>query len=266
MIVNEWPYSHIEKENYIESRSVIGDTIIDKKSYFKISLINSKGRNHLFFERVDSTAGNLYRKDKWNDEILIDSLNSQLYDTSHASRHPEDFYNANCVCIQISDSVLFGEIRSFKSFFTEYSLDQTSHTLVDGIGLLRYWRSFDIGYEENKLIYAKIGDQTFGTPSSLNSENDQFNLEKEEPLFSFRAYPNPFNSVLILSIELSQISDLEINIYNVLGQKVFGKRRRTKDPGMHHEKFNFGKEPTGIYFLKIVASEQSVKKRVLYIK
>jgi hypothetical protein len=82
-------------------------------------------------------------------------------------------------------------------------------------------------------------------------------------------YPNPFNPVTTIAYDIPEISNVRIDMYNILGQKVRTLVNGTHQPGMYHVRWNgtndFGNPmASGMYFYRI-SSEQfiSVKKLVL---
>ena len=166
-IGNEWEYKVTVKDEsptfppppseiYYEKRTVTGDTLIEGIKYFTILYKSTRGADEFVFERIDSLNGNIYRFSRWHDEHLLDSLNSQLYDTSKANRNPDLGDNAESICVIVSDSVIYGQSRPYKSFHTNYSLHQSYHTLVKDIGLVNYWYDFDIGYTDYQLQSAAL--------------------------------------------------------------------------------------------------------------
>ncbi|PID27112.1 MAG: gingipain R [Candidatus Cloacimonadota bacterium] len=84
-------------------------------------------------------------------------------------------------------------------------------------------------------------------------------------------YPNPFNPTTTISFSVEKASDVEINIYNVKGQKVKSLLNQKMDAGNHqiqwHGKDDNGKQAgSGIYFMKLNAKDvnlSAMKKMIL---
>jgi hypothetical protein len=77
-------------------------------------------------------------------------------------------------------------------------------------------------------------------------------------------YPNPFNPLTMINYQLPMTSDVELSVYNLLGQKVKTLVSEKKAAGYHEVKFNAQNLSSGIYYYKIKAGEfQDVKKMVL---
>jgi len=77
-------------------------------------------------------------------------------------------------------------------------------------------------------------------------------------------YPNPFNPITMINYQLPKTSDVELSIYNLLGQKVatlVNERQRT---GYHQVEWDASRFSSGIYYYRIETGEfQDVKKMIL---
>lgn len=77
-------------------------------------------------------------------------------------------------------------------------------------------------------------------------------------------YPNPFNPTTMISFELPEVSQVELKIYNMLGQEVATLLNEEKQIGKHQIQFNASSLSSGIYLYKIKANDfVSVKKMML---
>jgi hypothetical protein len=77
-------------------------------------------------------------------------------------------------------------------------------------------------------------------------------------------YPNPFNPVTIISWQLAVGSDVELSIYNTLGQKVTTLVNGKFDAGYHQITWDAIGLAAGIYYYQIIAGNyRDVKKMVL---
>jgi len=86
---------------------------------------------------------------------------------------------------------------------------------------------------------------------------------EEMPLaISFNGnYPNPFNVSTVLRYELSQSAQVDISIYNIIGQRVATLFDGYQSAGEYDLTWNAGDFPSGVYFAQFKARdfEQSVK-------
>ncbi len=77
-------------------------------------------------------------------------------------------------------------------------------------------------------------------------------------------YPNPFNPSTNLAFGLSKTSDVQIEIFNILGQSIYHKTLSGLAAGYHTLKVEAQGWPAGIYFYRIQAENKvSIKKMVL---
>jgi hypothetical protein len=84
----------------------------------------------------------------------------------------------------------------------------------------------------------------------------QFNLEQN--------YPNPFNPSTKIKFSLPERSNVSLNLYNLIGEKVGEILNQSLEAGNHEVLFNANKLTSGIYFYKLVAgSSTSIRKMIL---
>jgi type IX secretion system substrate protein len=63
-------------------------------------------------------------------------------------------------------------------------------------------------------------------------------------------YPNPFNPSTMLTVEMAAAAELNVQIFNVLGQKVATLASGRYEHGLHKFHFNAGGLTSGIYFIR----------------
>ncbi len=77
-------------------------------------------------------------------------------------------------------------------------------------------------------------------------------------------HPNPFNPKTVISYQLPVSSEVELNIYNILGHKVVTLVSKKQPAGSYEVGFNGQNLSSGVYLYRIQAGEwQEVKKMVL---
>jgi hypothetical protein len=80
----------------------------------------------------------------------------------------------------------------------------------------------------------------------------------------FQNYPNPFNPITMINYQLPMTSEVELNVYNLLGQRVATLVSEWQHAGSHQAVFNAQGLPSGIYFYRIEAGAfHQVKKMIL---
>ncbi|MGB2868401.1 MAG: CHRD domain-containing protein [Bacteroidota bacterium] len=79
-------------------------------------------------------------------------------------------------------------------------------------------------------------------------------------------YPNPFNPTTAISFQLSAVSDVNLRVYNILGQEVATLVDGLLQPGSYKVEFNANSLATGMYFYRLNASNVSETRKMLLLK
>jgi hypothetical protein len=98
-------------------------------------------------------------------------------------------------------------------------------------------------------------------PSSTGDENT-----KVDNYFLEQNYPNPFNPSTKINFGLKKAGDVEITVYNILGNKVATLLNGYKEAGNHSTRFNGSNLCSGVYFYKIVLDGFIQTKKMLMLK
>ena len=126
---------------------------------------------------------------------------------------------------------------------------------------------------DNALPGSWAASAAYGTPGVIN---DVFvGMDAEAAVlpqgFSLEQnYPNPFNPATVISYQLSVVSDVKLEIYNLLGQKVVTLFEGRREAGMHQVRWD-GRDAAGrkvgagVYFYRLEAGKHytAVRKMVL---
>ncbi|MFZ0454130.1 MAG: T9SS type A sorting domain-containing protein [Ignavibacteriaceae bacterium] len=81
-----------------------------------------------------------------------------------------------------------------------------------------------------------------------------------------RNYPNPFNPVTTITYTLPQAGNVELKIYNSLGQKVAQLVNKQMQAGSYKVTWDAQNEPSGIYFYKITVNRFSQVNKMVLMK
>ena len=84
-------------------------------------------------------------------------------------------------------------------------------------------------------------------------------------------FPNPFNESTIISWHLAVGSDVDLTVYNTLGQKVVTLIAGKQKAGMHSLEWDAGQMASGVYYYRLQVADawdqgeifQEIKKMVL---
>ncbi|RMF56785.1 MAG: T9SS C-terminal target domain-containing protein [Calditrichaeota bacterium] len=111
------------------------------------------------------------------------------------------------------------------------------------------------------------------TPTGMSTDSPAF--PKTPVLVS--AYPNPFNPTIHFEVEVEHSGKLSVDIYNLLGEKIFTVTSRLYTPGRYHFEWNAQSNngeivASGVYIVEVVFSmlnsSQSFRtsQRIVYLK
>jgi hypothetical protein len=79
-------------------------------------------------------------------------------------------------------------------------------------------------------------------------------------------YPNPFNPVTTIEYRINKGSDINLSIYNVLGEKVMQLVNVYQDAGSYEVKFDASALSSGIYYYRISDGTEFITKKMTLLK
>ena len=101
----------------------------------------------------------------------------------------------------------------------------------------------------------------YGLITAIMDEN---NLPTKFALY--QNYPNPFNPTTTIKYALPKRSQVRIEVYNVLGERVASLVNDVERAGTHSVKFDGAELPSGVYFYRIIAGSYTAMKKMVVIK
>lgn len=99
---------------------------------------------------------------------------------------------------------------------------------------------------------------------AITSVEDENSLPQEFKLH--QNFPNPFNPETVIKFDVPQSTQVEISIYNILGQKVAELLNEELAAGYHSIKWDASKFSSGIYFYHLRAGNKVLVKKSLLMK
>jgi beta-xylosidase len=181
--------------------------------------------------------------------------------------------------VRIDSSIVYLRAQAYYGTSTasfSYSFDNKSFKLLGNKLSMRFDLSVFTGNKFCLFNYATIAKggfvdfDWFRTDSALLTgvENDQGFNYKDIPndYFGGQNYPNPFNNSTMINYQLAMNSNVELSVYNLLGQKVATLVNQEIPLGTHRVTWNAQNSPSGIYFYKITAGGYSEIRKMMLLK
>jgi hypothetical protein len=79
-------------------------------------------------------------------------------------------------------------------------------------------------------------------------------------------YPNPFNPTTSIKYQVSNISNVSLKVYDIIGNEIATLVNEIQPAGIYEVNFNASSLPSGVYFYKLQASSFSETKKMLLMK
>jgi len=136
------------------------------------------------------------------------------------------------------------------------------------------WTDPDYGYEPNGVsiqYYVTAVLQNSEDPtntvstSGIQMGKELFNQSSYD--FSLSSnYPNPFNPMTTIEYSVSDLTLVDLRIYNNMGEEIAVLVSEQKAAGNYSVQFNAFNLPSGIYFYRLQAGRQSLVKNMVLLK
>ncbi|MCS6989000.1 MAG: T9SS type A sorting domain-containing protein [Chloroherpetonaceae bacterium] len=114
-------------------------------------------------------------------------------------------------------------------------------------------------FPQRGLMYRLIpGPPGFSGAGVVKTPPKEFKLEQN--------YPNPFNPTTTIQFAVPTVSDVTLEVFNVLGQKVATLVNQRMEAGIHSVQFNAANLSSGAYFYRLRAGSFTQTKKMLLVK
>jgi hypothetical protein len=147
---------------------------------------------------------------------------------------------------ELENDTGFGEAVSISS--THAYIGNPFKTRISGNDTLQY----------GGALYVYGFNDALTSASKYNAIPNNYTLSQN--------YPNPFNPSTQISFSIPKLSNVNISIFNTLGQKVDEIINKNVAPGTHTVRWNAGEFSSGIYFYKLRVKSSDGSESVLRTK
>ncbi|MBO6524924.1 MAG: T9SS type A sorting domain-containing protein [Balneolaceae bacterium] len=116
--------------------------------------------------------------------------------------------------------------------------------------------------QKSKSAAARFGIVITPNTTSVRNETDEepakFALEQN--------YPNPFNPSTTINYSIENSGQVQITVYNLMGQKVAELVNETKSAGSHNVTWNASSAASGMYYYRLESNGQTLTQKMSLIK
>lgn len=238
--------------------------------------------NTVFTDVINDLTANTYYNvvieyNSMSEEItyLVDGTEVLTTEYGPGSNVPAEFIISNTN--SVPGAALHIDDLSIKQYAQPYpwlQVDRSSGSV--GVGrnqdLVLTFDTFNVTegtYRANLMITTNEDSlDPYMIPIELNVSNIVSNEEDDEvAVFELdQNYPNPFNPSTNIRFNLQQASDVQLDVYNVMGQKVATLVDGRRQAGAHVVSFNAANMASGMYIYRLQAAGQTLSRRMLLLK
>jgi len=117
--------------------------------------------------------------------------------------------------------------------------------------------------DANRIYFATMEASVWSINRTLTGAEEEIVLPQA---VSLQAYPNPFNSATRVSFRIPQSADIQISIYNILGERVSALWDGPLAAGEHSLTWVAAPFPSGAYFVRLMAGGQGRTMKITLLK
>jgi hypothetical protein len=106
-----------------------------------------------------------------------------------------------------------------------------------------------------------------------NNDNwgEEFTGERSQTAFipsglTLNVSPNPFNPLTVARFEIREASHVSLRVYDTAGREVATLVNGWRDAGTHRVTFDASGLPSGVYFARLEAGEQTLVQKIALVK
>lgn len=138
----------------------------------------------------------------------------------------------------------------FRLAMGEFEQSGTTSILVE--------QPFDRNFRDTPAYMFEISMTTVSNEDEISSAPTQFSLEQN--------YPNPFNPTTNISFNIPNSANVNLTVYNLLGQKVATVLDGFMSAGEYTQSFDASRLSSGVYIYRLEAAGQVMNRKMTLIK
>lgn len=230
-------------------------TISDKDSLYS-NVMSGENSDYPNYIQSKSTTDSV-----WSDPVYINKNNSWDYRKMFVDSH---------------DDLHLFEVNFDENASLSYSNNQNGSWVTDLFQTdpLYSFGQFDVECIRDDifyLVYRKQDISTFSDNIYFQSKQIEVEIDDTQCLISdfilYQNYPNPFNNSTSIKYYIPYDCNVELSIFNSIGEKVSTFEGSRMKKGTHEKTFNADKLNSGVYYYRLVANGKvQAVSRMLYLK
>jgi parallel beta-helix repeat protein len=119
-------------------------------------------------------------------------------------------------------------------------------------------------FRKEGSVAGEIGDWSSSGLLTKAVDETAFNLPSHYALL--QSYPNPFNAATTIHYQLPADTEVKLEVYNTLGQKVATLVDSKQQSGYRSVTWDASEVSSGVYFYKVTAGDYTEIKRMMLVK
>jgi hypothetical protein len=238
------------------------------------TLPQDEGIYHVWIETTDEESETIHNGLMWRNEIFCTSGPVQFdkYEINSADTipNPGDYLQFNLYLKNNGKTATVTDVSlhatKLDTFVTQIvAFQDPEYGDIAPGEVAEPHRHISVRFNENfpDSIYTRIkvdiksGDHIFWTDTlSIFVQHDPLGLQNHGETVPLvfglnQNYPNPFNPTTIISYQLPVTSEVNLSIYNLLGQKVVTLVNEQKQAGSHQVDWDASGFASGVYYYRI---------------
>lgn len=167
----------------------------------------------------------------------------------------------------LNKGTVHNEVAQFDIDSTIIFYNDQNYLTLDNTSQLYLY--FDIpfsGILPKRDYILEVNGKYMSNPDIDNTEKEKKSSILPVQIKLHQNYPNPFNPTTYIKFELSNSSQTQLYIYNVLGQLVSKLIDGYLPEGIHNVEFDASNLPSGVYFYQIKSGDYVESKKMVLIK
>ncbi|MFA7419130.1 MAG: T9SS type A sorting domain-containing protein [Melioribacteraceae bacterium] len=264
-IGNIWQYSYYVSisESFYLTFEVVGDTLINGKTFYKI-----KNNDKYQYQRLENNekvweyntfSGHEYvrydfvspDRSIWN----IDPIGKQ-YGIYQTFPDVVSIYGDTSIS-KVFNNVYIKTSSTKPDTIWSSMADGLAIVVTKGLGITEYGQ----GINQCSFVGAKINGCKLGVLTNVEESP-----ELSASIKLNQNYPNPFNPSTVIEFYIPESGFVELLLYNSLGEKVDELLNRNLLRGSHQITFDGSNLPSGVYFYVLRTTNYFNAKKMLLVK